>query len=800
MKTILSALIILINGSFAAEPSARIVRPLDTGWKFYKGDVVAAQEINFDDKAWRAVTTPHDWSIEGPYDSKWASGTGYLPAGIGWYRKAFTLEPAYKDKCVTVEFEGVYRDSEVWLNGQLLGKRPYGYISFQYDLTPYVNFDGKPNILAVRVDHTDFADSRWYTGSGIYRPVRLYIKDKLHIAHWGVFVTTPKITRTEAEIRIQTEIENRDKTEHRFEIVSEIISPQNNSVATMTTSGKIVPGKNEILIQTIKIPNPQPWSTDSPLLYKLISRINVNSKTLDSQTAPFGVREFRFDADKGFFLNGENMKLKGVCVHHDAGPVGAAVPVQMWQRRLRLLKEIGCNAIRMSHNPPDPALLDLCDQMGFVVMDEAFDEFTPPKKKWVTGWNAGTPSRKGYGEVFAEWSVRDIEDMVRRDRNHPSIILWSIGNEIDYKNDPFTHPVLGSEFDPNSPPAQRLVTYGKPLVAAVKALDSSRPVTAALATAPMSNAVGFADILDVVGYNYQEQYYVQDHKTYPKRILLGSENSMSYDAWKAVTDNDYISGQFLWLGFDFLGEARGWPDKASRSGLFDLCGYKKPIGWFRQSLWSDKPMVYLGASPARSQQQEQSRRGPRNLQESWNWPEGSNSRVTCFSNCQKAELFLNDKSLGEKSLTDFPDRRMNWEVPYQPGILKAVGKNDGKAVCEYILQTAGPAKKIMLKLDSVSRYPGTKDTFQLEISVADEKGTLVPGAENEITLTIAGPARLLGFGSGDNASHDNETDAVHKVYQGRALAVVQSDSQSGEISVKATSPDLDQFIVSMEKK
>ena len=434
-------------------------------------------------------------------------------------------------------------------------------------------------------------------------------------------------------------------------------------------------------------------------------------------------------------------------------------------------------------------------------MDEAFDEFTPPKKKWVQGWNQGTPSRKGYGEVFAEWSVKDIRDMVCRDRNHPSIILWSIGNEIDYKNDPFTHPALGPEFDPNAPPAQRLVTYGKPLVAAVKALDTTRPVTSALATITMSNAVGYPDILDVVGYNYQEQFYAQDHKTYPKRIILGSENSMSYDAWKAVTDNDYVSGQFLWLGFDFLGEARGWPDKASRSGLFDLCGYKKPIGWFRQSLWSDKPMVYLCAAGSRRNQfQGQSSRGPRNMQSSWNWPDDSDVRVFCFTNCQNVELFLNDTSLGTKSLNDSPGLRMSWNVPYQAGTLKAVGKNDDKIICDYVLHTAGPAKKIVLNIDPASQYPGTKDTFQLEISVVDEKGVIVPDADNEITLKISGPARLLGFGNADNASHDNETDAVHKVYQGRALAVIQSDGCSGQISVQATSPDLNQADWTIEEK
>jgi beta-galactosidase len=347
--------------------------------------------------------------------------------------------------------------------------------------------------------------------------------------------------------------------------------------------------------------------------------------------------------------------------------------------------------------------------------------------------------------------------------------------------------------------AKNLVKWGKPLVAAVKKLDTTRPVTSALACAPMSNAVGFADLLDVAGYNYQEKYYTQDHQQYPKRILLGSENHMSLEAWKAVTDNDYVCGQFLWTGFDFLGEARAWPIKASQSGLFDLCGYKKPVGFLRQALWSDKPMVYLCAAPLRPQQQDNSSRGPRNLLSSWNWPEKSNVNVLCYTNCQKVELFLNDKSLGAKSPADSPDRRLSWQTPYAPGTLKAVGINEDKTVCEYVLQTAGPAKKIVLNLDPASCYPGTKDTFQFEVSVTDETGVLVPIADNEITLTIDGPARVIGFGSGNPASHDNETDATHRVYHGRALAVIQSDGQPGKISIKATSPDLNDATMSIEK-
>ena len=595
------------------------MKDFDFGWKFQRKDVKSACLPEYQDAEWRAVDLPHDWSIEGPYSEKWASSTGYLPGGIGWYRKTFTLDPAWEGRRIAIEFDGVYKNSEVWINGHSLGRRPFGYISFEYDLTPYLRFD-RDNVIAVRVDHSDFADSRWYTGSGIYRHVRLVITDKLHIDYWGVFVTTPKVTDESAEVHVQVQCRNEAREDRAVQVRFVLLQSGKQQQAKITNGFSIPAGGQKTIEETITIDDPKLWSPESPVLYTLDTEVRAaEGEPGDGVKTDFGVRTIRFDPAEGFFLNGKNMKIKGVCLHHDGGPLGAAVPEKVWRERLETLKEIGCNAIRTSHNPPAPELLDLCDEMGFLVMDEAFDEFTPPKNKWVRGRNAGTPSHDGYGTVFAEWSVRDIQDMVRRDRNHPSIILWSIGNEIDFANDPFTHPSMGDQYQPDHPPAENLTKLGRPLVQAVKELDSTRPVTAALANTRVSNLVGFADLLDVAGYNYQEPYYAEDHKAYPRRCILGSENSKRTDAWRAVTDNPYISGQFLWTGADYLGEAEPWPARSWTGGLLDLCGFKKPDAWIRQSLWSEKPMVYLVV---------RGRGFRRGFASHWNWPAGAAVRVS----------------------------------------------------------------------------------------------------------------------------------------------------------------------------
>jgi beta-galactosidase len=461
------------------------------------------------------------------------------------------------------------------------------------------------------------------------------------------------------------------------------------------------------------------------------------------------------------------------------------VPDKVLERRLRALKEIGVNAIRTSHNPPDPALLDFCDRMGFLVMDEAFDEFTPGKNKWVTGRNDGQPSHFGYNEIFDQWSVPDLQDLVRRDRNHPSIILWSIGNEIDYANDPFTDPVLGDDYHPEHPLATKLVDCAKPLIAAVKALDTTRPVTAALATVSMSDAVGLAQLLDVDGYNYQEWRYADDHQKYPHRIVYGSENSHQYSAWQAVETNDFIAGQFLWTGADYLGEANAWPNRASRAGLLDLCGFKKPFAWYRQSLWSDRPMVYLCVSTGTG-----GRRGFA-AEESWNWPSNSSVIVLCFANCPEVTLSLNGKTIGTKKTADTERHILRWEIPYEPGTLQAIGTKDGAEVCRCLLQTAGAAARVALVPDSSQLKADGKDICHLEYRILDAQSLRVPDAAPEVTFQLTGPAKILGIGNGDADSVENCKTNTHAAYQGRGLAILQSTATPGAITITATAPGLE---------
>jgi beta-galactosidase len=470
------------------------------------------------------------------------------------------------------------------------------------------------------------------------------------------------------------------------------------------------------------------------------------------------------------------------------------VPDKVLERRLRTLKEIGVNAIRTSHNPPDPALLDICDRLGFLVMDEAFDEFTPGKNKWVTGRNDGVASHFGYNEIFAQWSVMDIQDLVRRDRNHPSIIMWSIGNEVDYANDPFTDPVLGDDYHPDHPSAGQLVTCAKPLIAAVKALDRTRPVTAALATVSMSDAVGLAQLLDVDGYNYQEARYADDHLKYPQRIMYGSENSQQYSAWRAVQTNDFIAGQFLWTGADYLGEANQWPNRASGAGLLDLCGFKKPLAWFRQSLWSDKPMVYLCASSGFG-----GRRGFGGV-ESWNWPSNSTVTVLCFANCPEVTLTLNGKVISTQDISDAVRGILHWEIPYVPGTLQAIGQADGHEVCRYTLQTAGEPARIKLLPDDTTLHADCKDICHLEFQVVDEQGVRVPDAAPEVTIEMTGPAKILGIGNGDVNSVENCKTNTHAAYLGRGLAILQTTTAPGDITVKATTPGLQPASVTLQSR
>jgi beta-galactosidase len=742
----------------------------------------------FDDAGWTRVDLPHDWSADGPFSAEFGSGNGYAPGGIAWYRKHFTLPADLANKVGAIEFDGIYDYSEVWVNGFFVGGRPYGYSSFECPLTPFLRFGGADNVVAVRVDHSRFADSRWYTGSGIYRHVRLRFADPLRVAHWGTSVTTPVVTADSATVRVETAIEHSSNGGRSFTLESHIFL-RGKFIAGLLSGRSVSARSSETVVQNIDVKLPERWSTDSPTLYSVRQRIRVGTTVTDDVETTFGIRTIRFDPDRGFFLNEQPIKLKGVCVHHDAGSLGAAVPEAVWERRLRALKDLGVNAIRTSHNPPAPEFLDLCDRLGLLVKDEAFDEFTPTKNKWVNGWNAGVPSRFGYGEIFAQWSVRDVEDMVKRDRNHPSIVMWSIGNEVDYPNDPFSHPVLDRSYRPTNPSAENLVSLARPLIDAVKSLDPTRPVTMALASLAMSDAVGLGEMLDIVGYNYQESRYAADHARYPRRVIFGSENSHAFDNWAIVGDNPYVAGQFLWTGIDYLGEARVFPNRANGAGLLDLAGFKKPSAWFHQSLWSTVPMVYLSAAPAAAPGGAAPAHGT-SPEEHWNWQPGSTVTVFAYTNAAEVELSLNGQSLGTKRLAEAKAGVLSWSVPYAPGVLKAVATTSAKPLADFTLRTAGAARRIELTRDVSAVLSDSRQTAQIEFRIVDDAGVRVLNADAVVTFQIQGPARVLGIGNGDLNNIENARDA-HRTYQGRGLVILRITDPSATVTIKASSPGLE---------
>lgn len=769
--------------------TAREYVDLDLGWRFSLGESQLAMQPGFDDSSWRIVDVPHDWSIEGPFVANLGSGNGFAPGGIGWYRRHLRMKAADAGKTVILELDGVYDNAEVWLNGFLVGGRPYGFESFTCDLTHGLRFGDADNLISIRVDHSRSDDSRWYTGSGIYRNVRLCVTNPLHLEHWGTVVTSPAVTKDSASIHVETAVQNDSNESKSFVLESDLVDPNGNVAASVTSSARIEGGAALTVPQEIKLPQPKVWSPESPQLYTLRSRLAASAEADETITA-FGIRTIMFDANHGFHLNGVPTKLRGVCIHQDGGSVGVAIPARIWERRLLALKALGVNAIRTSHNPPAPEFLDLCDRLGFLVMDEAFDEFTPGKSKWVVGWTRGLPSRFGYSEHFAEWSVRDIQDIVRRDRNHACIVMWSIGNEIDSPDDPFTDPVLGNDYRPWNPPASDMVKWGRPLVAAVKQLDRTRPVTAALATLSMSNAVGFPQILDIAGYNYQESRYAADHRLYPDRVIFGSENSHTYGAWVAVRDNPAISGEFLWTGIDYLGEARAWPMRANPDGLLDLCGFVKPLGRFRESLWSQQPMVYLCAQEAdKALEAAGDTNRPVGL-ETWNWPDGAPLIVSCYTNCPEVTLFLNGDPVGTKKLADAQEGFLSWRIPFAKGVLKAVGRKDGDDACEFELRTSGMPSRIELHADVNQIKADGKDVAQVEYDVVDEKGVRIPDDQSEINFELSGPSRVLGIGNGDIANREPVAAPIHRAFQGRGLAVLLSTLEKGVVSLKATAEGL----------
>jgi beta-galactosidase len=798
---------------WSAKPEPRQRLLMDKNWKFIQSDAKGAEAQNYDDTKWRTLNLPHDWSIEGEFkeDAITKGPGGYLPTGIGWYRKHLNIPSISKDQQFWIEFDGVYMNSDVWINGQHLGKHPYGYTSFYYDLTPFIK-KGE-NILSVRVDNSLQPNSRWYSGSGIYRHVWLNITGPVHVAQWGTYITTPEVSSSAATIKVRTSIENHTQVTKNIILRSVIKNEVGNEIANLETPVSLSStGKTEVE-QTISVDSPSLWSVDQPSLYTLNSIILEGTKVNDNFTSSFGIRKIEFDADRGFLLNGVHVKMNGVCLHHDAGCLGAAVPDQAWVRRLQLLKEMGCNAIRTSHNPPAPEFLDLCDKMGFLVMDEIFDEWV--EKKGQVGFS--------YHIYFEEWWKSDLLSMIYRDRNHPSVVIWSAGNEVPDQVKENGIEVMRKLAD----------TFHKE--------DPTRPVTQAndrIAAGDGPAKLPFLELQDIVGYNYvdrwnerRELYYSVDRRDHPTWKMIGTENvsvgglrgqySLASDQsdkrpgrsrdyrlgmiqaeqlWKFTAVNDYVIGDFMWTGIDYLGEA-SWPNKNSSSGVIDICGFPKDGYYFYQSQWTTKPMVHVLPH--------------------WNWTgnEGKIIPVIAYSNCDTVELFLNGKSFGAKSSV-FPqqghskswnpysrpyvapttsDLHLTWDVPYEPGILKSVGRKNGKIVTEEIRTTSKPAA-IRFSADRKEIKADSHDIVNIKIEIIDENGLVVPTAANQVEFKVIGEGILIGTDNGNPQDKTSMKSKQRNCYNGLALVVIQSTEKSGNINLTATSAGLKDAVLQVVSK
>jgi beta-galactosidase len=792
-----------LEPALALPDSAQIPRltNFDEVWRFSRGDFPGAEAPGFADAAWRVIDVPHDWSIEGPYSKDEPAGGsgGYLPTGIGWYRKRFVLPPSAAARRVSIRFDGVYQRSDVWINGRHLGFRPYGYSSFAYDLTPHLN--AGENVIAVRVDNSLQPNSRWYSGSGITRHTWLTMTGDVHVAQWGVCVRTSQVSSGSATIEIATRVRNDAAQARRCSLGTTIVDTAGRPVQSATTQARVPGNAEHVFVQRVALAKPDLWSPANPVLYRANTALNMEDGSSDDVSTPFGIRDARFDADRGFLLNGRQIKLNGACLHHDGGAVGAAVPERIWERRLALLKDMGCNAIRCSHNPPAPEFLDLCDTMGFLVMAEAFDEWRQPKLQ--------TPAY-GYHRYFDEWAVRDLTDMIVRDRNHPSIVLWSAGNEVP------------DQTDPKGPETLQM------LLDVFRAEDPTRPVTVAcdnIAAEPKATPDAFLEKLDVVGYNYvdrwrdrREKFYSIDRHDYPKRRFIGTESPglggvrgayrlgdeppifgersannriEAEQLQKFVQTYDYVSGDFMWTGIDYLGESF-WPGKLASSGVLDTCGFPKDAYYFYQSVWTEKPVLHLFPH--------------------WNWQghEGEVITVACYTNCDTVELFLNGRSLGTKGFA-FPrpgmvkqwgtypprgkalqttaDLHLAWDVPYAPGVLKAVGTKDGQPVATVEIRTTGVPAALRLSADRARIAAGRRDVAHVSVEIVDANGLLVPTAENEIAFDLKGTGRIIGLDNGRPDSHESYQGRSRKAFGGIALALLQSPTQ-GAMLLQASSPGL----------
>ena len=772
--------VLIATVAYGATPP-RLTVPFDPNWRFFRGDAQGAQDPDFDDPYWAILNLPHDWSIEGPFDQKNpAGGAGaFLPTGVGWYRKHFLLPGFHDGQRLFLEFDGVMGVSDVWVNGAHLGRRPNGSVSFQYELTPHLHFTEREiNVVAVRVDNAAQPASRWYAGSGIYRHVRLVITRPIHLAHWSTVVTTPHVSAAEAAVHVAATVVNQSAEARDVSLQVAIVGSDGQTVETAETgSQSVAPGGSAGFQKDLVVRSPQLWDLEHPALYAAVVRVRSADAAWDEETTSFGIREFHFDAATGFHLNGKPRKILGVCLHQDAGALGAAVPLGIWERRLKLLKQFGVNAIRTAHNPAAPEFLDLCDRMGFLVMEEAFD----------TWKSAKTPY--DYHLYFDEWSKIDVRDMVLRDRNHPGIVLYSAGNEIR-----------------DTPNAESAKATLQSLLDVFHLYDPARPVTQALFRPNVSHDYddGLADMLDVVGQNYREDEILAAHEAKPSRKIIGTENGHDLKVWLALRDHPAYAGQFLWSGFDYLGESRAWPAIGAGSGLFDRTGRPRPRAFQRMSWWSAEPMVYIArragagiATPADPAFDPLERR-PDILSD---WTPSDRSphieTVEVYSNCETVELLLNGKSLGSRP-KPADDSPRTWRVQFEPGTVQAIARNQGQVAAKFELRTAGKPARVALAADRETLSFNWDDTVYLTATIVDENGVPVPGATNPVTFQGRGPAYFAAVDNGDNSSHESFRGLERKAYDGQCIAILKANAPAGKATMTASAAGLAASTVTIE--
>lgn len=814
--------------SVSVSPREKIC--FNDNWSFSLSDNPKASETDFDNKEWRVLNLPHDWAIEGDFSKDNPSGTGggALPGGTGWYRKTFIPSNEDSDKIIRIDFDGIYMNSEVFINGQSLGKRPYGYISFGYDITPYLKWNEK-NVIAVRVDNSEQPNSRWYSGCGIYRNVWLTKTSPVHVDEWGTYVTASEISNDNATLNIVTTVQNSGNDDEAV-ILKSILNDMNGTVVAETESSvSVVAGQKSDVNHTLNISSPKLWDTENPYLYSLVTEIIKDGKCIDRYTTTTGVRDFKFDAEKGFILNGKQTKINGVCMHHDLGCLGAAVNTRAIERQLQILKDMGCNGIRCSHNPPAPELLDLCDKMGFIVMDEAFDMWR--KKK----------TSHDYARYFNEWHEKDLRDFILRDRNHPSIFVWSIGNEVleqwsDAKADTlsleeanlilnFGHSAdmlaKDGEMSVNSLLTKKLADF-------VRELDPTRPITAGCNEPNPGNHLFKSGALDIIGYNYHNANIPDVPKNFPGKPFIITESNSAlmtrgyyrmpsnemfiwperwdkpfYDEsfscssyenchvpWgntheeniKLVRNNDFISGQYIWTGFDYIGEPTpyGWPARSSYFGIVDLAGFPKDVYYLYQAEWTNKQVLHLFPH--------------------WNWTEGQEIDMWCYyNNADEVELFINGESQGIRS-KDEDNLHVVWRVKFVPGTVKVVARKDGNIIAEKEIHTAGTPHKIRLTPDRNIITADGKDLSFVTVEVLDKDNNLCPISENLINFEIKGNAFIAGVDNGCQTSMERFKDNKRNAFNGKCLVVLQNNGEKGTATLTAKSNGLESSTIEIKSK